>query len=231
MTRPLGKDRAHAFEEIFPLVSISESQMERKNFPEGLFDAASGHKEKELWLEIGFGNGEHLLALMERHPHVNFIGAEPFINGIAAFLLGVQGRPKENIRVFIDDAMILVRSLANESLERIYILNPDPWPKKRHNKRRLVNRESLDEFARALKPGGKLLMCTDVDGLADWMVTHAASHPAFIWTAESVRDWREPPPGWASTTRYAQKGEKAGRRQTYLVFEKACKTVDKRLYS
>ncbi|MCC7305162.1 MAG: tRNA (guanosine(46)-N7)-methyltransferase TrmB [Alphaproteobacteria bacterium] len=221
MTRPLGKDRQQAFDKIFPLISIPENFVERKRNidPRSLFPSSA-----PVWLEIGFGNGEHLAALMEKNPDINFIGAEPFINGVGAFTQIIQNKPTERICVFMDDAMRLVETLKKESLDRIYILNPDPWPKKRHNKRRLVRKENLDQFARVLKPGGLLLMCTDVNDLAEWMLIYTVNHPSFEWQATSCEDWKNAPPGWASTTRYAEKGRKAGRSMTYLIFKKACQS-------
>lgn len=276
ITRPLGKERARAFEGLFPKISIAEESLGENVSTESFFPLArplsglplpNGVRGKgECWLEIGFGNGEHLIALMEKYPDINFIGAEPFVTGMAAFLKSLKdlcchpersearrnevegshanGKNRsydsaslaersaqedkfDNIRVFMDDAMILVRALADQSLERIYILNPDPWPKKRHHKRRLVQYESLEEFARVLKPGGRLIMCTDVDDLADWMLIHAFNHPAFEWGAENASDWKVQPADWASITRYAQKGREAGRNQTYLIFQKNLQTGSK----
>jgi tRNA (guanine-N7-)-methyltransferase len=217
MTRPLGKDRAIAYEKLMPLLCISELS-EKNTHPSTFFSK----KYKEHWLEIGYGGGEHLAVLMQQNPDVAFIGAEPFINGTASFMQIVQHKPTDNVRVFNDDAMLLIESLADESFERIYILNPDPWPKNRHAKRRIVRTENLDQFARVLKPGGMLAMCTDVAALAEWMLTQTSNHPAFTWTANSCSDWQNPPPNWASTTRYREKGAKAGRKMTYLIFKKAC---------
>jgi tRNA (guanine-N7-)-methyltransferase len=216
MTRPLGKDRARAFENLYPLISIPEG-LNKNTDPASFFL----HPFKEHWLEIGFGNGEHLVVLKQQNPDTAFIGAEPFINGMAAFVKHIEYEPTDNIRVFMDDAMLLVENMADESFERIYVLNPDPWPKNRHAKRRILSQKNLDQFARVLKPGGLLLTCTDVSNLAEWMVAQLANHPAFIWTANNSKDWKNPPPDWASTTRYREKGAKAGRKMTFLIFRKA----------
>src|SRR5690606_18266160 len=174
--------------------------------------------KSEICMEIGFGNGEHLHALLAQYPQTGFIGAEPFINGMAAFLKDLpEGKPTDNIRVFMDDALLLVQALQNQCLSRLYVLNPDPWPKTRHHKRRIINRKNLDEFARVLKPGGKIIMATDVDDMAEWMIKECFTHPDFSWTANSAQDWKNPPPDWIKT-RYAAKGEEAGRKQTFLVF-------------
>lgn len=176
---------------------------------------------KKLWLEIGFGNGEHLTGLLQRDRDTAFIGAEPFLNGMSAFLKSIRDLPQTHnrIRVWMEDGRDLAESLTDACLDGIYVLNPDPWPKKRHHKRRIITHENLDTFARILKPGGELVMTTDVDDLAEWMVTVASTHPAFVWTAQSQEDWRTAPVGWIST-RYEQKGIAAGRRQTYLIFRR-----------
>ncbi len=169
-------------------------------------------------MEIGFGNGEHLAALHETYKDVNFIGAEPFMNGMAIFLKTIRERDTRNMRVMMDDAMLLVRSLKENTLDRLYILNPDPWPKNRHHKRRIVNQKNLSEFARVLKPGSLLLMSSDVQDLADWMEEHAMQHPDFSYQSKSMGT---PPSEFMLTTRYAQKGLTAGRQQAYMVFQRA----------
>lgn len=208
-TRALGYDRQTALDALLPALQIPDNH----NGP--VFDG----KDRPVWLEIGFGNGEHLAGLMRRHPDWRFIGAEPFINGMSAFLKDIENDPHENIRVWMDDALLLLPLLPEAYLDGIYVLNPDPWPKKRHHKRRIISQDNLTAFARVLKPGGALIMATDVDDLADWMVTQASLHPAFEWTAEHADDWRRTPPGWIHT-RYEQKGATKGRRQTYLIFNK-----------
>ncbi len=217
--RPLGRDRADALEKILPLIAIPEAKITGRADldPHSLFTKVY----RETWFEIGFGNGEHLVALKDNCPDVAFLGAEPFINGMANFLKNLEGRPLDNIRVYMDDALPVIRSLAGKSLERIYILNPDPWPKSRHHKRRIVSRKNLDEFARILKPDGRLVLATDVDDLAEWMATECVNHPSFEWTAQSAKDWQTPPREWTET-RFAFKGRQAGRRQTFLIFKKAC---------
>src|SRR5262249_258924 len=125
-------------------------------------------KAPQTWLEIGFGSGENLAALMRQNSRFNYLGAEPFINGMAAFLKDIQNEKNDNIRVLMNDALLLCHSLVDQCLDCIYVLNPDPWPKTRHHKRRIIKRENLDCFARILKPGGTLVMSTDVPDLAEW---------------------------------------------------------------
>jgi tRNA (guanine-N7-)-methyltransferase len=121
--------------------------------------------------------------------------------------------------VHIDYAMMVANSLKDECLDGIYVLNPDPWHKKRHFKRRIIRGENLDVLARILKPGGTLIMSTDVLDLADWMVTEAFNHPAFTWSAKCAEDWRVPPEDWI-TTAYEVKGAKGANKMSYLFFEK-----------
>lgn len=215
--RALNQGRKDVFERLLPVLQISEDKVtQQENLSPGtLFSEPC----KETWLEIGFGNGEHLAALMRAQPENAYIGAEPFINGMAAFLKDIKDEPHDRIRVWMDDAIMLAQSLESECLDGIYVLNPDPWPKKRHHKRRIISQENLNSFARILKPGGQLVMSTDVDDLAKWMVTQCVRHPAFEWTAECADDWRLPPEGWIET-RYEQKGSAAGRQQIYLVFRR-----------
>lgn len=215
--RPLNSSRQEALDALMPELGIEKSTLTAQGDvdPAPLFSFSPA----QTWLEIGFGNGEHVKGLMERYPERGFIAAEPFINGMSAFLKSIEDTEHKNVRVWMDDAIILAKSLTGQSLDGIYVLNPDPWPKTRHHKRRIISKDTLDVFARILKPGGKLIMATDVDDLAEWMAEKAVNHPAFSWTAENADDWRVAPKDWIYT-RYEKKGEKAGRKQTYLIFEK-----------
>ena len=219
LSRPLSAHKKNLMSGLLLAISVPAEKMEtaRALAPSALFE----HPKQAYWMEIGFGNGEHLIALLEQYPDVGFLAAEPFINGMANFLSALSGTGKAaHVRVLMDDAMGLVSALMDRSLERIYVLNPDPWPKKRHHKRRIIQQESLAEFHRVLKPGGMLVLATDVDDLAGWMVTETMRHGGFDWQAERAADWQNPPEWWSKTTRYAEKGAKAGRRQSYLIFEK-----------
>ena len=213
--RPLNKSRTAALDELLPVLQIPAADLTEQGDlpPQTLFNRPT----LSFWLEVGFGNGEHLAAQMEAHPDRAYLGAEPFANGMAAFLKAIKDKPHNNVRVLMDDAMMIANSLSDGCLDGIYILNPDPWHKKRHHKRRIVNRTNLDQFARILKPGGRLIMSTDVPALAEWMVTEASIHPAFTWTATNAADWHTPPPGWIKT-RYEEKGAKGADRMSYLIF-------------
>lgn len=174
---------------------------------------------RETWLEIGFGNGDSLAAWHRAHPDVGFIGCEPFVNGVSNLCKLIAEDDVRNVRVWPDIAQPLLDALPDGSIDRVYLLNSDPWPKKRHHRRRFIQPESLEKLARILKTGGTLTMTTDHETLGAWMLEKALACSRFEWTAKSQDDWLTPPEGWL-TTRYETKGAQAGRRQVYLVFKK-----------
>jgi tRNA (guanine-N7-)-methyltransferase len=148
----------------------------------------------ETWLEIGFGGGEHLAAQATRHPGVRLIGAEPFVNGLASAARHVREGGLANVRLFPGDARDLLAILPGASLARIFLLFPDPWPKARHRKRRLVNADFAAEAARVLAAGGRLRFATDWADYAHQALEVMGRESAFAWTAERADDWRLPPP-------------------------------------
>lgn len=155
-------------------------------------------------LEIGFGGGEHLAAQASAHPDARFIGVEPFLNGVASCLRHIEESGVQNVRLHHGDARDVIARLPDASLDLVYILFPDPWPKARHHKRRLIQREFLDELARVLKPSGEVRFATDWANYAEWTVWHFTRDKRFAWTAERAEDWRTPWPGHV-TTRYEAK--------------------------
>lgn len=175
--------------------------------------------KSSLWLEIGFGGGEHLAAVAAAHPDVGFIGCEPFLNGVAKVLTQIEERNLTNIAVHMGDARDLLERLPDGALGRIFLLFPDPWPKARHHKRRFVNAETVRQMARLLAPGGRLRIVSDKGDYIRWSLAHLRRNPDFKWLAERADDWRRRPPDW-TPTRYEQKALAAGGRCTYLEFER-----------
>jgi tRNA (guanine-N7-)-methyltransferase len=170
-------------------------------------------------LEIGFGGGEHLIAEAERNPHTGFIGVEPFINGMAKALAAIAARGLGNIRLHFGDAIFLLDWLPAGSITRLDLIYPDPWPKRRHWKRRFVQDATVATMARVLAPGGSFHFATDWPDYAAWTLRHLTRSRDFEWTAERADDWRLPWPGFTST-RYEAKAKREGRMPCYLIFRR-----------
>lgn len=225
--KTLRSRQANLMETLYPRVSIS---LEPEAIdPAALFSA----RVDEVWLEIGFGGGEHLAWQAARNPHIGIIGCEPFINGIAKLVSEIDEQGLANVRIHGDDARFLLEKLTPGSISRIFLLYPDPWPKKRHNKRRFVNAETLALLARALKEGGELRIASDIPDYVAWTLAHIRRHnlageSRFEWQAESPADWRERPEDWLRT-RYEAKAVREGRTPAYLRFrrERAAGTCEK----
>lgn len=158
----------------------------------------------ETWLEIGFGGGEHMAAQAARHPHALILGAEPFLNGAASALRHIDEQALSNVRLHVGDARDLLVQLPDACLARVFIMFPDPWPKARHHKRRLVQPEFVAEIVRVLQPGGRLRFATDWADYADWALERWQASPELTWPAERADDWRVPPADHV-TTRYEEK--------------------------
>lgn len=174
---------------------------------------------EELRLEIGFGGGEHLVHRAQENPKTGFIGVEPFVNSMAKLLSRVDELGLKNIRVYDDDATQVLDWLPDASLDRIDLLYPDPWPKRKHWKRRFVSQVNLDRFHRVLKPGGLFLFASDIDTYVNWTLTHCRDHGGFQWQAEQSSDWLRPFAGWPGT-RYENKARREGRSSAYLTFRR-----------
>jgi len=173
----------------------------------------------EIRLEIGFGGGEHLVSEASALPDVGFIGVEPFVNGMAKLMVTLEGSPLPNLRVHDDDALRVLDWLPPASVDTVDLLYPDPWPKKRHWKRRFVSRVNLDRIARILKPGGIFRFASDVDTYVNWTLLHCRRHTAFSWIAADAADWHTPYERWPGT-RYEAKALREGRRPAYLRFSR-----------
>ena len=173
----------------------------------------------EMRLEIGFGGGEHLIAQAQANPKVGYIGTDAFINGVAKTLAAIDAHKLSNIRLYFGDASELIDWLPAGALARIDLLYPDPWPKRRHWKRRFVQDESLRRLARVLKRGGELRFATDIADYAAYALVRVMRSSDFVWTAECADDWREPWPGF-SRTRYEAKAVREGRTPAYFIFRR-----------
>lgn len=215
--RALRGQRYEAMQNTLPKIEIPKDILreDHSTCPTSLFKQPFD----SYFLEIGFGHGERLSEHSASNQDIAFLGAEPFINGMADFVKNIKEECLNNTRVIMDDGMILAYSLKPHSLDAIYILNPDPWHKKRHHKRRIVNQHNLDVCAKILKPGGTLVLTSDVPDMIEWMCIHANFHPAFEWKAQKEEDWSEPPENWIST-RYEEKGAKGADKMAYLFFER-----------
>jgi tRNA (guanine-N7-)-methyltransferase len=174
---------------------------------------------ERLSLEIGFGGGEHLVSEASAHPRTGFIGVEPFVNGMAKALAAIAAEHLSNVRLHHGDATDVLAWLPSRSLARVDLIYPDPWPKRRHWKRRFIQDHSIAAIARVLHPGGEFRFATDVPDYAAWTLKHLLRSPHFAWTAERADDWRRAWPGFPGT-RYEAKAKRAGRVPCYLVFRR-----------
>jgi tRNA (guanine-N7-)-methyltransferase len=173
----------------------------------------------DVWIEIGFGGGEHLAAQAAAHPAIGFIGCEVFENGVVKLLGEVRRLALDNVRILVDDARLLVRAAPEASVGRVFALFPDPWPKLRHHKRRFIQREVLDQLAHAMKDGAELRLATDDVEYLRWMLERVPVHPDFEWLARGPGDWRARPADWPAT-RYEHKAVAGGRTPAFLRFRR-----------
>lgn len=185
--------------------ALMETLLPKLRVPEGPIDVkALAPEATEAWLEIGFGGGEHMAAQAARRPDVLILGAEPFLNGVASALRHVDAQGLANVRIHDGDVRDLISRLPDASLSRVFILFPDPWPKARHHKRRLIQADLVAELARVLAPGGRLRFASDWADYVDWTLERVLAAGAFAWTAERADDFRRPPEDHI-TTRYEEK--------------------------
>jgi tRNA (guanine-N7-)-methyltransferase len=208
--RPLRAGQRGLVEGLLPRVSLVLPTGGTLD-PDTLFDPPA----KDIWVEIGFGGGEHLAAQAAAHPDVGLLGCEVFENGIVKLLTEIQRAALTNVRILSDDARLLLAALPPASIGRAFILFPDPWPKQRHHKRRIVSDETLDTLSRLMKDGAELRLATDDPGYLEWMLAVVTVHRDFAWLADTPADWRERPADWPPT-RYEAKAIAAGRRPYFL---------------
>lgn len=197
--KPLSKRQQALIDDFLPTLAIPKSDP-RALAPISLFKPTT----REAWLEIGFGGGEHLAGQAARNPDVGIIGVEPFIDGVAKLLTAIDEQKLPNVKLRRGDARDLVAQFADASLDRVFILFPDPWPKTRHRKRRLVQPDFVAELARVIKPGAKLRFATDWADYANRALEAVLRDGRFTWQAERADDWRKPPADHV-TTRYQEK--------------------------
>ena len=216
-----GRRKGHAlkprqaalFDTLLPTIGIELAQPAPADL-RALFPGAS-----DVRLEIGFGGAEHLIAQAEAHPRVGYIGTDGFLNAIAKALVAIDERKLANVRLYHGDASELIDWLPAASLTRIDLLYPDPWPKRRHWKRRFVQDESLTRLARLLKPGGEFRFATDIASYAEHVLMRILRSEDFTWTARIADDWRKPWDGFVRT-RYEAKAIREGRTPAYFIFRK-----------
>ncbi len=211
--RPLRAGRQELLSDLLPRLRLAVAEG-------AVIDPAAVFPDKrEVWIELGFGGGEHLAAQAEAHPDVGIIGTELFLNGIGSLLRHVRDRQLDNVRIADTDSFKLVSALAPASVARVFLLFPDPWPKVRHHRRRFVRTETLDLLARLLKDGGEFRFATDHTEYCTWALARIVRHPDFVWNAEGPADWRERPADWPET-RYEQRARAAGRKPVFLSFSR-----------
>lgn len=217
--RALRPGQQRLVDELLPRLRVHVPDGDAPLDPRTLFGAGV----RDVWLEVGFGAGEHLAAQAAAHPDVGFVGCEPFVNGVASLLARIEREGLSNIRILDDDARPLIARLAEASLGRAFALFSDPWPKKRHAKRRFLARETLDLLAGPMKVGAELRFATDDPGYVVWALGEALGHPDFAWTARVPADWRTRPAD-GFETRYEAKARDAGRACVFLNFRRRARS-------
>lgn len=206
--------QADLIAQLLPQLSVDMSSPAPPDL-RALFDGAVD----AVRLEIGFGGGEHLVAEALAHPHLGFIGCEPYVNGMAKILAQIEMHEIRNIRLVAGDAAELLAWVPAQSLARIDLIHPDPWPKRRHWKRRFVQDATIAAMARAIPPGGEFRFVCDIDSYVEWTLSHLLRAPQFEWLAQRADDWRLPWPNY-TMTRYGRKATREGRRASYLRFRR-----------
>lgn len=213
--RKLRPGRKKLVETLLPQIRLVLPPGDGPFDPRDMFS----RRPERLWLEIGFGGGEHLAAQAARHPETGFIGCEVFLNGLASALAHIDREKLTNVRLLHEDARGLLPRLPEGAVDRIYLLFPDPWPKRRHRDRRFTGRANLDALARIMADGAELRIASDDMGFIRWTLEQARLHPDLAWQAQGPQDWRQPPSDWVAT-RYQEKAVKAGRSPVFLTFRR-----------
>jgi tRNA (guanine-N7-)-methyltransferase len=207
--KALRVGQKHLLAEALPRLSIAPEDL-----AEGRIFARA---PREVWLEIGFGAGEHLVEQAKANPDVGLVGCEPFLNGIVAALAGLKREDLSNVRLRHGDAQGVIEAVPDAFFSRVFMLYPDPWPKRRHNKRRLIVESVIDALARVMREDAELRFATDIDDYAGWTLARFLASHHFRWAGAQADDWRRPWPGWLPT-RYEAKARVESRKSVYLTF-------------
>ena len=215
--RPLRQSMKRRLNEVLPEIVFNPSIPSNIQFG----------RHADCYLEIGFGGGEHLAGLAAAMPDCDFIGAEPFINGVASLLRHIDEQKLGNIRIWPDDVRLILPTIEPASLAGAFIMFPDPWPKRRHAGRRILQLALLDQLALMIRPGGKLVLASDDPTAKSWLLQAAIAHCEFVWTARRPVDWRQRPSNLPET-RYMKKADQAERQSSWFQFRRcegqACTT-------
>jgi len=207
--KPLSLAQSALMRDVFPSLDIASFIVQGKN--------PLASDISPLWLEVGFGGAEHLLWQAEYNPDVTILGVEPFLNGVAKAVRGVSEKKLTNVKLHRGDARDVLALLPNKSLDRVFVLFPDPWPKIRHHKRRIINADFIDELHRVMRPGGRFRFASDIIHYVDWTLTRLYKHGGFNWPAIQKDHWRVRPEDWPST-RYLEKALREGRSGHFFEF-------------
>ncbi|MBL8643306.1 MAG: tRNA (guanosine(46)-N7)-methyltransferase TrmB [Rhodospirillaceae bacterium] len=211
--KPLTTARQTVLDTLMPRLRIDPPQSGSMIDVRALFPQTT----TDIWLEIGFGAGEHLATQAARNPDVGIIGGEVFINGVASLVRYVDAQSLKNIRIFNDDVRLLLPALPDGCLSRVFVLFPDPWPKVRHAKRRFIGPQNLNHLARVMRPGAELRIASDHPVYIQWVMEQVPPHPAFTWQVTGPEDWATAPPDHVET-RYQLKAGKEGRKPAFFRF-------------
>ena len=207
--KPLSQAQAELMRTVFPKFDKASAIAKRQN--------PFANEPGQYWLEIGFGGAEHLLWQAEQNPNVTILGVEPFLNGVAKAVKGISDKKLTNIRLHRGDARDVLALLPDASLDCVFVLFPDPWPKLRHHKRRIINELFISELHRVVRPGGKFRFASDIIHYVDWSLTRIKAHGGFDWPVSQQSDWRVRPEDWPST-RYLEKALREGRSGHFFEF-------------
>lgn len=215
-----GRRKGHKLRER--QAGLMETRLPELRVPPGVIDDPArlfAAPVRDVWLEIGFGGGEHLLSQLRGNPDVGLIGCEPFVNGVAKVVAATGDAEAGRLALHDADAAELLPRLPAASIGRAFLLYPDPWPKRRQRKRRFVSDATVAALARVLRPGAIFRFASDIDDYVAWTLAHLARSPDFEWVAERASDWLEPWSDWPGT-RYEAKALREGRRPSYLTFRR-----------